>query len=130
MANTTRIARPEEANWLDETLAALDQLVEMVFSTMSLCENKYKLDDYASYSKEWLNGDGKRYIAYIRRRIEEATPDARRHMFDSIRAAISSGMHAAQRDMSIPLHRYMLWEWADQIIASVYHAFEREAGVS
>ena len=126
MANTTRIARPEETNWLDETLAALDELVEMVFSTLSLCE----LDDNVSSTKEWLSGDGKRYIAYIRRRIEEATPDVRRRMYASIRAAISAGQHAKQRDMSRPLHRYMLWEWADQIIVSVYHAFEREAGVS
>ena len=130
MANTTRIARPEETNWLDETLAALDELVEMVFSTLSLCENKYKLDDNASYSKEWLSGEGKRYIAYIRRRIEEATPDVRRRMYASIRAAISAGQHAKQRDMSRPLHRYMLWEWADQIIASVYKSFTREVDVS
>lgn len=124
-AKATRTAR-QATDWLDETLAALDELVEMVFSTLSLCE----LDDNVSSTKEWLSGDGKRYIAYIRRRIEEATPDVRIRMYASIRAAISAGQHAKQRDMSRPLHRYMLWEWADQIIASVYHAFEREAGVS
>ena len=130
MANTTRIARPEETNWLDETLAALDELVEMVFWAAGLCEDEFKLN--VPPIAEWLSGDGKRYIAYIRRRIEDETPGERRRMLDSLRAAISSGMHAAQRDMSIPLHRYMLWEWAGQIIASVYHAFEREreAGVS
>src|SRR5690606_24844670 len=64
-------------------------------------------------------------LASLKRKIQAADTSTRMDMLGAFQAAIASADAAARRDMSKPLHRDMLWEWADQIISSMEVALRR-----
>lgn len=116
---------------LREAVAAVDALEQKVYDELrryeALCERHSDGPDWfrLQMTRAWLESEGKHVLASLKRKIQAADATTRTDMIAAFRAAIASGDAAARRDMSLALHRDMLWEWADQIISSMEVAFRR-----
>jgi len=130
MKEALRMKPDDRIHWVDKSISALSELEDKVFAALQQYKELASLhgddtDVLIKATHEWLDEEGNRCLESIRQRIlDESDPEMVEKMYRSIRAAISAGDAAMQRDMSRPEHRYMLWEWADQIISSVNVAFE------
>lgn len=74
-------------------------------------------------TRTWVEDEGQVILSSLKRKMQVADEALRGDMIRSVNAAVASGQMAEERDMSVALHREMLWEWADQIILSLQAAF-------
>lgn len=108
---------------LAQLQAQIEEVLELSLSAAREYGNdseEYRVEE----TRRWVDTEGKKIVASVRRKISCADAETRLDMADSLNAALESGEAAKGRSLDDPENRYLLWQWADRILSSLEWAFD------